>query len=124
MASHSQSVSGSACNDTRPAPSRIAVGIRGAVAGLQADLMRALPLRPVDKEFRIESDAAARLGVELHHPAVDTLGIKLLVDGAVKRVGEIDPPPVAAHFDHLRSAVKLAVLRTRMARAPDNAADA
>ena len=85
--------------------------------------MRALSLRPVDKEFRIESDAAARLGVELDHPAVDPVGVELRVDGAVKRIGEIDPPPVAAYFDHLWTAAEFAVLRARMVRARDNAAD-
>src|SRR5271166_6738036 len=85
--------------------------------------MRALSLRPVDKEFQIESDAAARLGVELDHPAVDPVGIELRVDGAVKRIGKIDSPPIAAYFDHLRTAAEFAVVRARMARARDNAAD-
>src|SRR4029077_7870093 len=128
MASHSQSVSGSGGSDTPAAPSRITIGIRGAVAGLQANLMRTLSLRPVDKEFRIKGDSAARLGVELDHPAVDPLGIKLRVDGAVKRIGEIDPSPVSTHFDHLRTAAEPAVLGAilgaRMARARDDAADA
>src|SRR5690242_7671427 len=122
MASHSQSVSGG--GGTRSAPSRIAIGIRGAVAGLQTDLMRALSLRPIDEEFRIEVDAALRLGVELDHPAVNSFRIKLRIDGAVQRIGEIDPPPVATDFHHLRTAIEFAVLRARMARLRDDAADA
>ena len=67
-------------------------------------------LRPVDEELRVEGDAAIRAGVELHHPAVDALGIELRVDGAIERVGEVDALAVAADLDHLRAAVERAVL--------------
>src|SRR5580693_6729895 len=90
--------------DMRRSPSRIAIGIRGAVAPLQADLMRALALRPIDEEIGIEGDAAAGPDVQLHHPAVDAFGIELRVDGSVKRIGEKDAPAVPAHFDHLWTA--------------------
>src|SRR5262249_25025283 len=105
-------------------PSRIAIGIRGAVSALQADLVRALPLGPIDKEFRVEGHTAFRLDVQLPHPAIDALGIELRIDRPVERAGEIDAAPVAADFDHLRAAIELAVLRARMARARDDAADA
>src|SRR4051812_30363194 len=84
--------------------SREAVGIRRAVASLQPDLMREMALRPLDEEFRVEGDAALRIGIELHHPAIEAVVIDLLVDGAVERVGEVDPPPVPADLDHLRPA--------------------
>ena len=64
------------------------------------------------------------LRVELHHPAVDAVGIELRVDGAVERVGEIDAPAVAADLDHLRPAVERPVLGARMRRPRDDAADA
>src|SRR5215469_401963 len=86
--------------------------------------MRALSLGPVDKKLRIKSDAALRLGVKFHHPTVDPFRVKLWVDGAIQRIGEIDPPPVTAHFDHLWAAAEFAVLRARMARARDDATDA
>src|SRR5215813_14007794 len=89
--------------------SRIAIGIRRAVAAVEPHLMRAMRLRPLDEKFRIERDSAFRPGVELHHPAVDSLGIELRIDRAVERVGEIDPLAVAADLDHLRAAVQRAV---------------
>src|SRR5690349_14614489 len=114
--------------DTPRSPLRIAIGIRGAVAALQANLVRTLPFRPVDEEFRIEGHAALRLDVELHHPSIDALRIELRIDRAVERIGKIDAPSVTADLDHLRAAIELAVglavLGARMARARDDAADA
>src|SRR5215813_3465318 len=111
-------------SDTPRSPLWIAIGIRRTVAALQANLMRTLPLWPIDEEFRVEGHAAIRLDVELHHPTIDAFGIELRIDGAVERIGEIDAPSVAADLDHLRASIELAVLRTRMARARDDAADA
>src|SRR6202022_1123731 len=91
---------------------------------LQPPLMRQLSLRPFDKEFRIEGKSAVRIGVELDHPAVESALVELRIDCAIERVGEIDPPGVAAHFHHLRSATELAILRTGMGSARDDAADA
>src|SRR5262245_25914165 len=105
-------------------PSRVAVGVGRAVAPLQPDLVRQLAFWPVDEEFWIEGDAAVRVGVELHHPAVKTVLVELAVDGAVKRVGEIDPAAIAADLDHLRPAPDLAVLGAGMPGAGDDAADA
>src|SRR5437879_3932652 len=99
--------------------SRITIGIRGAVAAVEPNLVRPMRLRPLDEEFRIERNAARGLGVELHHPAVDSIGIELRVDGAVERVGEIHPFAVPADLDHLRAAAERAVLGARMARARD-----
>src|SRR6266478_9835364 len=80
--------------------SRIAIGIRRTVAAFKAHLVRPVRCRPFHEEFRIEADAAFRIGVELDHPSLDAIGIELWVDGAVQRIGEIDPPPVAADLHH------------------------
>src|SRR6516225_1976284 len=74
--------------------SRIAIRVRGAIATLQTDLVRQVSLRPFDEELRVERDAALGLGVELHHPALESAFVELRVDRAVERVGEIDAPPV------------------------------
>src|SRR5260370_38466006 len=81
-------------------------------------------LRPLDEEFRIERNATLRPGVELHHPAVDSIGIQLRVDVAVERVCEIYPLPVPADLDHLRSAAERAVLGARLAPPRHDPADA
>src|SRR5262245_42306909 len=84
--------------------SRIAIRSHGAVAALEPHLVGAVRSQPLDEELRIEGDAAGRIGVELHHPALDAVRIELRVDGAVERVGEIDALAVAADLHHLRSA--------------------
>src|SRR5712671_7364289 len=89
-----------AMNDP-PISSRIAIGIRRTVAAFEPYLVRPVRRRPIHEEFRIEADAAVRLGVELDHPSLDAVGIELRVDGAVQRVGEINPPSVAADLHHL-----------------------
>src|SRR5258706_10814659 len=97
-----------AMNDP-PIPSRIAIGIRRTVAAFEPHLVRPVRRRPLHEEFRIEADTAIRLGVELDHPSLDAVGIELRVDGAVQRIGEIDPPSVAADLHHLRPAAERAV---------------
>src|ERR1700691_5449511 len=92
------------------ASSRIAIGIRRAVSAFKTHLVRPVRCRPVHKEFGIESDAACRIGVELAHPSLDAIGIELWIDGAVKRVGEIDATAVAADLHHLRAAAECVVL--------------
>src|SRR5260370_22233351 len=84
-----------AMNDP-PISSRIAIGIRRTVAAFKPHLVRPVRRRPLHEEFRIEADAAVRLGVELDHPSLDAVGIELRVDGALQRIGEINPPSVAA----------------------------
>src|SRR4051812_42097813 len=76
--------------------SGVAIGVRGAVAALEAHLVRAMRLWPFDEELVVEADTSGRIGVELHHPTLDAIGIKLRIDGTVERVGEIHAPPVAA----------------------------
>src|SRR5688500_11605269 len=104
--------------------SGVAVGVRRAVAAFQPHLVRQVALRPFDEKVRVELDAASRLRIELHHPTVAAVVIELLVDGAVERVGEIDPPAVAADLPPLRPAGEMAVPRPRMGGARDDAADA
>src|SRR5215813_6690437 len=62
--------------------------------------------RPVDEEIAVELDAALGLGINLDHPTVEALGIKLRVDRAVERIGEVNAAAVAANLDHLRSAIE------------------
>src|SRR5262245_36624303 len=103
--------------------SRIAVGVRRAVAALKPHLVRAVRGRPLDQELRIESDATVRAGVELHHPALDAVGVELRVDGAVERVREVDATPVAADLHHLRAAAQRPVLGAGVRGPGDDAAD-
>src|SRR6516162_2133659 len=97
--------------------SRITIRIRRTVASVKPDLVRSMVLRPFDEEFRIEGNAAFGLCVELHHPAVDSIGIQLRIDAAIERVCEIHALAVPADLDHLRRAAERAVLGTRLARA-------
>src|SRR5436190_2020904 len=78
--------------------------------------------RPVDEEIAVKLDAAGGIGIELHHPALETIGIKLRIDRAVERVGEIHAPAVTADLDHLRSAIQRTI-RLWMSGARDNASD-
>src|SRR5215469_2476800 len=78
-----------------------AIGIRRRVAALQAHLMRQQTLRPVDEKVGVKLDAALRLGVDFHHPSLDSVRIELGIDRPVERAGEINSPAVAAYLDHL-----------------------
>src|ERR1700685_1005094 len=95
---------------TRPTPrpesgSRVTVRIGRSVPTFQTDLMAA-EIAEFKKEFRVNLHAALRFGVELYHPASNSLRIELRVPWSIKRVREIDAPSVAAHFHHLRAAVQ------------------
>src|SRR5262245_7667251 len=79
---------------------------------------------PFDEEFRIELDAAFRLGVELHHPTVYTLGIYLSIDCAIERIRKIDASTIAADLDHLWAAIKTAIPCARMVSSRYNATNA
>src|ERR1700694_2048888 len=72
------------------------------------DLM--CPVLELCKEPALEAEAAARLGVDLRRPGLDSFGIELLVPARVQRVGDVDPLAVAAHLDHLRGAVERSAL--------------
>src|SRR6185295_15122166 len=99
---------------TRPEGSRIAVGIRRAIASFQPHLMRAMSAGPIDEEILVERDAAFGLGIELDHPAAKPIRIELLVDDSIERVGEIDPFAIAADLDHLWPAIERLGLGRRM----------
>src|SRR5436309_3399200 len=101
--------------------SGITIGIRGAVSALQPDLVRQPSLGPRQKKFRIEGDAAVRIGIELYHPAVEAVLIELRIDRAIERVAEIDAASVAANLDHLRAASQSPVFRTGVTGARDDA---
>src|SRR5208282_1762663 len=58
------------------------------------------------EKLGIDLHAAFRLGVELHHPALDAFRIKLSVPRRIERIGEIDALAIAAELDHLRGAVQ------------------
>src|SRR5262245_6056879 len=60
--------------------SRIAVGIRRAIAALEAYLMGTVRCRPAHEKPLVEGDAALGLGVELHHPTLDAIGVELRID--------------------------------------------
>src|SRR3954453_23985599 len=97
---------------------REAVRVTRGVAALQADLVRALAVE-LDEEVGVDREVA--VAVELDHPAVDALGVELLVPARVQRVRQVDALAVAAHLDHLRPAGQLAPRRG--AGAADDAAE-
>src|SRR5690242_21771356 len=94
--------------------------IRRRVPAFESHLVRAR-LAEVDEEVRVDGEAAVRGGVELHHPAGESVGVELVVPRAVERVGEVDATAVAADLYHLRTAGEYAALRVR--RAPHDAAE-
>ena len=95
---------------------RIAIGIRGRVSALQAHLMREVAIRPGQEEVFIKFDSTLWLGVDLHHPALDPIGIELVIDCAVERIGEVDTVSITTDLHHLRSTIKrLTALRMRSA---------
>src|SRR6185312_4727086 len=73
------------------------------------------------EDLRIELQTAARIGIALDHPSLDALGIELSIPRAIQTVGEVHTPPIAAHLNHLRSAIYRA--RSRVRRAIDDAAE-
>src|SRR5438132_45265 len=71
------------------------------------DLVRSLALKG-HEELGIDAEAALRRRVQLGRPAADALGIELGIPTRVQRVGQVDPPSVAAQLDHLRPTVERA----------------
>src|SRR3954471_23456632 len=103
----------------RPCSSRReAVRIARSVAPRETDLVRPLA---VELEEEVWVDREVAVAVELDHPAVDALGVELLVPARVQRVRQVDALAVAAHLDHLRPAGELA--GRGVAGAPDDAAE-
>src|SRR5688572_32229835 len=84
---------------------RVTVRVRRSVAALEADLVRP-QVAGFDEEICVELHrAAARRDNGFGDPALDAVGVDLSVPRRVEAVREINPPTVAADFDHLRSAV-------------------
>src|SRR3954462_429223 len=89
----------------RPCSSRReAVRVARGVAPRETDLVRPLAVE-LEEEVRVDREVA--VAVELDHPAVDALGVELLVPAGVRRVRQVDALAVAAHLDHLRAAGQL-----------------
>src|SRR5439155_9355619 len=86
---------------------------------LKNHVNRALEQKLLDKR-----DAAIAVNIKFYHPAADVVGIKLLVPGGIKRVGEIDPLAIAADFHHMWSARQRLIGFTRVGRSIGNATDA
>ena len=76
------------------------------------------------EEPRVQGQTAGRVGVEPGHPCAHPVGVELVVPGAVERVGDVDPPAVAADLDHLRPAGQRQVGRGRVRGAGGDAAEA
>src|SRR4030095_620700 len=57
----------------------------------------------LNEKVFVETHAAIRVGFKLDHPTAYSIRIELLVPRGIKRVGEIDPFAVPAHFHHLRA---------------------
>jgi hypothetical protein len=67
---------------------------------LQAYLMRQVALGPGEKEVFVKRDPAPWPGIDLDHPALDPIRIKLIIDCAVERIGEVDAASIATDLDH------------------------
>src|SRR5262249_52816782 len=83
----------------------IAVGIRRRIAAFEMNLVRPVAVK-FDEEVLVECHASRRIRVDLDDPALHALRIELRIPGAIKGVAEVDTLAVAAHLDHLRSAVE------------------
>src|SRR5208282_1918913 len=70
------------------------------------------------KEFRVNLHSALRFGVELYHPASNSIRIELRVPWSIERVREIDSASIAAHLHHLRAPIQRCAGILRMCSAP------
>src|SRR5205807_1776013 len=95
--------------------------IRGCITAFQPDLMAA-EITEVYKEVWIKFHHAVGVDVELDHPAIHSVRIKLLVPGSIKGIGEIDTASIAADLNHLRAAVQRLLRLRRMSSAAHDAA--
>src|SRR6266700_576358 len=103
--------------------SRKTIGIARAIAALKVDLVNTI-ISALHEKLLVEIEATVGLGIEFDHPTADSVRIKLLVPGSVKRVGERDAPAFAADFNHWRSADQRLVLTLLMGGAVGDDADA
>src|SRR5208282_5004306 len=98
----------------------IAEAVRGAVAALKPDLVRAVALGELDIEAFVERQTTVRADIGLHHRRRNAPGIELVVPGRVQRVRPVDALAVAADLHHLRTSLE--GLPVGMIRLPDDPA--
>src|SRR4051794_40012196 len=81
--------------------SAVTVRVGRGVAALQSDLVhaQATELLAVREESLVDAEPAVGVGVELGHPGAHAVRVELVVPRSVQRVGEVDPPAVAADLD-------------------------
>src|SRR5918995_3268220 len=94
------------CPGVGGASTRVAVGVAGGIATLQAGLVHAQPAEvvTVGEEAGIDGESTSTaIGVQLGQPGPDPVGIEDVVPGRVQRVGHIDPAAVPADLHHLRA---------------------
>jgi hypothetical protein len=73
--------------------------------------MRQVAIGPGQEEVFVKFDPALWLGVDHDHPALDPIGIELVIDCAVERIGEVDAASIATDLDHIGH-IPAAVLAT------------
>src|SRR3954471_3650715 len=76
------------------------------ITALEPHLMAANCLLHLQEEARVQRHPTLGPGVELHHPALESGGIELLVPGRVETVGKVNPPAVTTELHHLWSAIE------------------
>src|SRR5690606_6511986 len=100
---------------------RVAERVGRGVAALQAHLVRPKAIGELHEEVLVDAEVAIRLGIDLHHPTLDAVGIELRIPGRIQGVGDVHAAAVAAHLDHLRRAVERRLWRRRMRGSPYDA---
>src|SRR5438045_6406612 len=75
-----------------------------------------------DKEVWIELHDSVGVKIQLNHPAIDAIRIKLLVPRCVEGIGEVYTVSVAADLHHLRAAIQWLVGLRWMSSAAHDAA--
>src|SRR5215208_2624693 len=78
----------------------IAERICGSIASLQSHLMQT-HFTGLDEEIRIQFHSAIGVGVDTDHPALEQVGIELVIPGAVQAICYVDALGVPANLDHL-----------------------
>src|ERR1700752_1148902 len=74
----------------------------------------------LDKELFVEFHPALWVQIDFRHPALNAIGIKLLVPRGVERVGKVAALAVATDLDHLRTAVESHARLVRVGGAANN----
>src|ERR1700752_5544469 len=77
----------------------------------------------LDKELFVELHPALWVQIDFRHPALNAIGIKLLVPRGIEGVSKVAALAVAADFDHLRTAVESLLGFLRVSRSAYDAAE-